>query len=65
MVLTEYCPWKNHLLELEEEMGIVGQLKYVLYSEGDPSGKWRIQVSLISIVWPLTVGKRQPGKDVE
>lgn len=44
MVLTRYCPWKEHLLELEEEMGITGELKYVLYAEGDPAGKWRIQV---------------------
>eukprot|EP00904_Undaria_pinnatifida_P009525 jgi/Undpi1/5702/HiC_scaffold_2.g00976.m1 len=43
MVLSEFCPWKGHLLELEEEMGIAGQLKFVLYAEGDPSGKWRIQ----------------------
>lgn len=45
LVLTGYCPWKSHLLELEEEMGIAGELKYVLYAEGgDPNGKWRIQV---------------------
>lgn len=44
MVLTGFCPWKGHLLELEEEMGIAGELKYVLYAEGDPAGKWRIQV---------------------
>lgn len=44
MVLSTYCPWKSHLLELEEEMGIAGQLKFVLYAEGEPAGKWRIQV---------------------
>lgn len=44
MVLTGFCPWKGHLLELEEEMDIAGELKYVLYAEGDPAGKWRIQV---------------------
>ncbi|CAM9685553.1 unnamed protein product [Ascophyllum nodosum] len=43
-VLRSYCPWKGHLLELEEEMGIAGELKFVLYSEGpDPDSKWRIQ----------------------
>lgn len=46
MVLSGFCPWKGHLLELEEEMGIAGELKYVLYAEGDdPAGKWRIQAS--------------------
>lgn len=43
-MLTTFCPWKSHLLELEEEAGIAEQLKYVVYPEGDPSGKWRIQV---------------------
>lgn len=43
MVLTGFCPWKGHLLELEEELGFAGELKFVLYAEGDPSGKWRIQ----------------------
>ena len=49
MVLTGFCPWKGHLLELEEEMGIAGELKYVLYAEGDPAGKWRIQVSYLRV----------------
>lgn len=44
LVLATFCPWKSHLLELEEEAGIAEQLKYVVYPEGDPSGKWRIQV---------------------
>ncbi|CAM9313090.1 unnamed protein product [Ectocarpus sp. 6 AP-2014] len=48
MVLTGFCPWKGHLLELEEEMGIAGELKYVLYAEGDPAGKWRIQAVPVS-----------------
>ncbi|CAN0260233.1 unnamed protein product [Ectocarpus sp. 12 AP-2014] len=48
MVLTGFCPWKGHLLELEEEMGIAGELKFVLYAEGDPAGKWRIQAVPVS-----------------
>ena len=51
MVLTAFCPWKGHLLELEEEMGIAGELKYVLYAEGDPAGKWRIQVCVYEGAW--------------
>lgn len=56
MVLTGFCPWKAHLLELEEEMGIAGELKYVLYAEGDPAGKWRIQVCRCSLYSLLGVG---------
>ena len=46
MVLTQFCPWKGHLLELEEEMGCAGELKFVLYAEDNPNGKWRIQVGV-------------------
>jgi len=34
-------PWKEHLINMEIEQGLVGEIKYVLYS--DESGKWRIQ----------------------
>ena len=40
VVLTQYCPWIAHLFELEEEAGVVGSVKYVLY--GDNKGSWRI-----------------------
>ena len=42
MKLTTHCPWKEHLYQLEEELGIGGLLKYVLY-EDDREKKWRIQ----------------------
>ncbi|CAM9350578.1 unnamed protein product [Discosporangium mesarthrocarpum] len=42
VVLTGYCPWKGHLAELEKEMGLGDEIKFVLYSEGG-SGRWRIQ----------------------
>lgn len=29
--LTSYCPWKEHLHQLEEEMGAAGEIIYVLY----------------------------------
>jgi len=35
------CPWKAHLLELEEEAAEKGVVKYVLYP--DQNGKWRVQ----------------------
>ena len=37
------CPWTDHLFELEEEMNLTGQIKFVLYSESE-RGRWRIQV---------------------
>jgi uncharacterized UPF0160 family protein len=42
MKLNSYCPWKEHLHQLEVELGISGQVKYVLY-EDEREKKWRIQ----------------------
>jgi len=39
--LHERCPWKDHLLALEEEMGIAGQIKFVLFH--DKGDSWRVQ----------------------
>lgn len=39
-------PWKGHLYTLEEERGIVGKTKYVLYT--DQSGAWRVQCVSVS-----------------
>jgi len=41
LVLQQACPWTSHLLEIEEERGINGQVKYVLFA--DPNTQWRIQ----------------------
>lgn len=56
--LGTFTLWKNHLLDLEVEQGIPGQILYVLYAEGSAPGaapagnvattpsapqKWRIQ----------------------
>ncbi|XP_075528900.1 MYG1 exonuclease isoform X1 [Dermacentor variabilis] len=35
------CPWKDHLLTLEEELSIPGEVKFVLYQ--DQGGSWRVQ----------------------
>ncbi|CAN8003689.1 unnamed protein product [Ixodes hexagonus] len=35
------CPWKEHLLELEEELGVAGEVKFVLYEDENKS--WRVQ----------------------
>lgn len=31
--LDEFCPWKDHLFEVEAEQGIQGRTKYVLYPD--------------------------------
>jgi len=41
VIETGGCPWKDHLFSLEEELGIEGQILYLLYE--DLSGQWRIQ----------------------
>lgn len=40
MKFEQSLPWKEHLYNLEEEQGIVGEVLYVLYSDGKG---WRIQ----------------------
>ncbi|XP_062504308.1 MYG1 exonuclease-like isoform X1 [Corticium candelabrum] len=35
------CPWKEHLYDLEDEMGIEGIIKFALF--GDSNGAWRVQ----------------------
>ncbi|ETW09159.1 hypothetical protein H310_01592 [Aphanomyces invadans] len=37
-----YCPWKAHLYDIEAELLISGQIKFVLY-EDSTGGMWRIQ----------------------
>ena len=39
------CPWTEHLFELEKEMDLIGQIKFVLYKESERN-RWRIQVSV-------------------
>jgi len=35
------CPWKDHLLELEQDLQSSPLVKYVLYV--DSNGSWRLQ----------------------
>jgi len=39
--LTQFCPWAEHLFDLEEESGEFGFTKYVLFR--DSRGGWRVQ----------------------
>nr|CRX79072.1 hypothetical protein ls5930a1_00094 [Leucosporidium scottii] len=45
LVFDSFSPWKEHLHILETELAIPeAELPlYVLYAEGDPTGKWRVQ----------------------
>ncbi|SCW04309.1 LAFE_0H10704g1_1 [Lachancea fermentati] len=44
--LQQFCPWKEHLYEVEKELGIAGQILFVLFE--DSSGKWRVSTVPIS-----------------
>ncbi|KAI6648911.1 UPF0160 protein MYG1, mitochondrial isoform X2 [Oopsacas minuta] len=41
ILLSQYCPWKDHLFDIEIARRLIGTVKYVLY-EGE-QGMWRIQ----------------------
>ena len=46
IVLSQFCPWKGHLGDLEREQNIVGQVKYCLFA--DSNGSWRVQCMSVS-----------------
>ena len=39
--LTQFCPWSDHLHDIEKDEGMEGELLYVVYS--DPKGLYRLQ----------------------
>jgi len=41
LVLSQFCPWKEHLSIIEEELNLGVQIKYVLFQ--DTNGSWRVQ----------------------
>eukprot|EP01027_Heterolobosea_sp_BB2_P007177 GEZU01010699.1.p1 GENE.GEZU01010699.1~~GEZU01010699.1.p1 ORF type:complete len:310 (+),score=81.49 GEZU01010699.1:345-1274(+) len=41
MKLDRFCPWQEHLFDLETEQNIYGTTKYVLFQ--DTKGSWRVQ----------------------
>uniref|UniRef100_A0A1I8NXL4 Uncharacterized protein n=1 Tax=Stomoxys calcitrans TaxID=35570 RepID=A0A1I8NXL4_STOCA len=40
LLLPRFCPWKQHLFELEKENDVVGVIKLVIFT--DASGSWRV-----------------------
>lgn len=47
LILKRYCPWKEHIFELEQELNVDPSIKYVLY-EDDRSLTWRVQAVAIA-----------------
>ncbi|GMM56050.1 Myg1 protein [Maudiozyma humilis] len=46
VVFDQFCPWKEHLYEIERELGIEGQIEFVLFT--DSSGSWRVSTVPVS-----------------
>ena len=46
MFETSGCPWKEHLFNIEEKLGIKGEILYVIYKNKETD--WRIQVKIRS-----------------
>lgn len=42
VALSTFCPWKEHLHQLEQELGCPGEVLYVLYQD-EREGSWRVQ----------------------
>ncbi|PNW87344.1 hypothetical protein CHLRE_02g118900v5 [Chlamydomonas reinhardtii] len=42
ILLLEYCPWKDHLYDLERESGCVGEVLYCVYQD-DRDKSYRVQ----------------------
>lgn len=41
ILLSQHCPWKEHLYDIERAREMIGVVKYVLYQ--DSNGTWRLQ----------------------
>lgn len=39
--LSRFCPWKEHLMAIEEELGIKGEITFILFT--DQNNAWRVQ----------------------
>ncbi|MCO5598943.1 hypothetical protein L7F22_053042 [Adiantum nelumboides] len=48
MMLDRYCPWKEHIHELEEELQVDPSIKYVLYQD-ERNWQWRIQAVVVAV----------------
>lgn len=46
VVFDQFCPWKEHLYEIEKDLSIEGQIQFVLFT--DSSNTWRISTVPVS-----------------
>ncbi|AET40278.1 Myg1p Ecym_5538 [Eremothecium cymbalariae DBVPG len=46
IVLDQFCPWKEHLYEVEKELNIENTILFVLFE--DSSGSWRVSTVPVS-----------------
>lgn len=56
LFLKRYCPWKEHIFELERDLHVDPLIKYVLYQD-DRSLTWRVQAVAIA---PSQFDSRKP-----
>ncbi|CAK9438540.1 uncharacterized protein LODBEIA_P27640 [Lodderomyces beijingensis] len=55
LVLSQFCPWKEHLYAIEKDAKQEGAIKFVLFK--DSSGKWRVStVSVTSSSFEFRLG---------
>lgn len=40
VILRQFCPWKEHLFDVEKELDLQGQIQFVLFE--DSAGSWRV-----------------------
>lgn len=66
-LLSGHCPWKEHLFELEKQMSIEEQIKYIIFC--DNNDRWRVQavpVTPKSFLLRIPLAKEWQGlRDVE
>ena len=46
VILPQFCPWKEHLYEIEKELGIENQIEFVLFEDSGKS--WRVSTVPVS-----------------
>ncbi|CCE89487.1 Myg1p TDEL_0A01550 [Torulaspora delbrueckii] len=46
IILKQFCPWKEHLFEVEKQLGIKDEIEFVLFE--DSSKTWRVSTVPIS-----------------
>lgn len=63
--LDDLLGWKSSILELEKEMGIVGQVKFIIFCDGSEDSPWRatcVPVSLKSFTCRVPLKEEWRGK---